>query len=414
MRWIGSHILLLCLSPSALRADWPQFLGPNRDGSAPGESIVSQIPPTGRPILWKRPVGEGFSGPVVVGQQLFLFQSPTANNKGEEVLESLDIRTGQPTWKIAYPCEYAGGYGTGPGPRATPAVHAGIVFTFGATGTLQGVDQKTGKLLWRRDLAREYNVPEGFFGVGTSPLLEGDKLLVTVGAKKASLVAFEQATGKTAWVASDDEASYASPIVAPIGEQPDTARKGIFFARSGLHVVDLSSGKEEGFFRWRARMNASVNAATPVIVGNQIFLSAEYGTGAILLRWSEGKLDTLWKSQDSLSCHFNTPIALDGYLYGIDGRQEGGARLRCVNLQSGEPVWTEEGFGCASLTRVDQTIIAVTEAGEMVLWKASPDRYQELGRQRVGIAPTRAHPALASGILYVRTPTELLAIDLRP
>ncbi len=286
----------------------------------------------------------------------------------------------------------------------------GRVITFGATGTIQGVDAQTGKLLWRRDLAKEYAVPEGFFGVGTSPLIDGDQILVTVGAKKASLVSFDPATGKTNWIASDDEASYASPIAA------DLAGKhfGIFFARSGLHLVDAGTGKEVGFFRWRARMNASVNAATPVVVGDQIFLSAEYGTGATLLRWTGSKLEQVWAEQDSLVCHFNTPIEFEGHLFGIDGRQEGGAQLRCVRLATGEPTWTEQSFGCASLTRVGKTIVAVTEEGNLVLFDADPKRYQERGRQRIGTSPTRAHPALADGILYVRTPTEFLAIDLKP
>jgi outer membrane protein assembly factor BamB len=352
------------------------------------------------------PAGEGYSGPVVAGESVYLFHQPA----GEEVLESIDAATGQSRWKLAYATDYAGGYGTGPGPRATPAVSKGRVVTFGATGIIQGVDAHAGKLLWRRDLAKEYAVPEGFFGVGTSPLIDGEQILVTVGAKKASLVSFDPGTGKTNWIASDDEASYASPVAADLAGK----HLGIFFARTGLHLVEAETGKEVGFFRWRARMNASVNAATPIVVGDRIFLSAEYGTGATLLRWTGGRIEQVWAEQDSLVCHFNTPIEFDGHLIGIDGRQEGGAQLRCVKVESGEPTWSVPGFGCASLTRVGQTIIAVTEEGDLVLFEADTKRYQERGRQRIGTSPTRAHPALASGILYVRTPTELLAIDLKP
>jgi outer membrane protein assembly factor BamB len=406
MRLILTLSLGSTLLGSALAGDWPQFLGPHRDGSATDEAIVSQLGPAGRPILWKREAGEGFSGPVVQGSQLILFHG----QPGEEVVEALQAVTGQPIWKVAYRCPYAGGYGTGPGPRATPAIAQGKVFTFGAAGTIQALEAATGKLLWRRDLAKEYDLPEGFFGVGTSPLPDGDQLLVTVGARRASLVSFDQQTGQTRWIASDDEASYASPVLQSL----DGQKRALFFARTGLHVVDPSNGQEVGFFRWRARMNASVNAATPISVGNEIFLSAEYGTGATLLRWNQNQLEPVWKSQEALSCHFNTPVAVDGHLIGIDGRQEGGAQLRCIEWKSGQPTWSKEGFGCAALIRVGPTIVATTEEGELILFEANPKAYQERGRQRIGTAPTRAHPALANGLLYLRTPDQLLAVDLRP
>ncbi|MBY0587374.1 PQQ-like beta-propeller repeat protein [bacterium] len=385
--------------------DWPQFLGPEQNSTADDESIVTTIDKP-RPILWKRNVGEGYSGPVVQTGKLILFHL----QEGEEVAEAIDVDTGKTVWKLGYRCDYAGGYGTGPGPRATPAIDGKAVFTFGAAGTLQAIDLATGKLLWRRDLAQEYGLPEGFFGVGTSPTVEGDKLLVTVGAKGASLVAFDTATGKTRWNASQDEASYASPIVATIMGK----RLGIFFARSGLHLVEIEAGKEVGFLRWRARMNASVNAATPVLVGENIFLSAEYGTGATLVRWTGQTIEPIWKSQDALSCHFNTPVEFDNHLVGIDGRQEGGAQLRCIQAETGEVAWSQPGFGCASLIRVGPTMVAITEEGDLVLFETNTKQFREQGRQKLGGSPTRAHPAISEGVLFVRTPAELLAIDLRP
>lgn len=399
-------LLVILLVGDASRAeDWPQFLGPNRNSSADEETIVTRLTSDGQPILWRQPAGQGFSGPVVVGNKVLLFHQP----KNEEVLECLSTETGEPLWQIGYRCNFNGGLFGEVGPRATPAIANGTVFTFGASGTLQAVDLATGKLKWRRDLQKEYDVPEGYFGVGTSPVVEGNKLLVTVGAKEASLVAFDCESGKTIWNASNDAASYASPLVATINDR----RLALFFARSGLHVVDPSDGKEEAFFRWRARMDASVNAASPVLVDDRIFLSAEYGTGAVLLDLAPDGLKPIWKSLDSLSNHYDTSVYWKGHLFGIDGRQEGGAQLRCIKADTGEVTWTQEGFGCASIIRVKDLLICVTEPGEVILVAANPSLYQENGRQKIGTAPTRAQPALANGVLYVRTPAELVAVDMR-
>jgi len=399
-------LLLLLLSGGILRAeDWPQFLGPKRDGSADSEKIVTRINSDGQPILWRQPAGQGYSGPVVVGNKVLLFHQP----KNEEVLECLSTESGEPLWQIGYRSNFNGGLFGEVGPRATPAIANGTVYTFGASAMLQAVDLATGKLKWRRDLQKEYSVPEGYFGVGTSPIVEGNNLLVTVGAKNASLVAFDCETGKTVWNASNDAASYASPLVATIHDR----RLALFFARTGLHVVNPADGKEEAFFRWRARMDASVNAASPVLVDSRIFLSAEYGTGAVLLDLAPDGLKPIWKSLDSLSNHYDTSVYWKEHLFGIDGRQEGGAQLRCIKAETGEVTWTQEGFGCASIIRVKETLICVNEPGEMVLVAANPAVYEERGRQKIGSSPTRAVPALANGILYIRTPAELVAVDMR-
>jgi hypothetical protein len=179
-----------------------------------------------------------------------------------------------------------------------------------------------------------------------------------------------------------------------------------------LHIVDPADGKEIAFHRYRARMNASVNAATPLVHDNQIFLSAEYGTGAVLLELVDERLEPVWQSQESLSNHYDTSVLVDGYLFGIDGRQEFGARLRCVEWSTGKVRWTEEAFGCASLIRVGRKILAVTESGEVALFAANPDRFEPLGRFQVTGAPTRAHPAVSAGVLFIRSPDELLAVDL--
>lgn len=394
----------LASSASIVAGDWPQFLGPLRNGHADGERIVDNLDAENAKILWKVPAGAGYSGPVVADGKVVLFHQPAT----DETLECFDVSSGDSLWKVAYPCDYGGGYGTGPGPRATPCIRDGVIYSFGATATLQAVDLESGKLLWRRELLKEFDVPEGFFGVGTSPMVDGGRLLVTVGAKKASLVAFDCKTGDIVWNASEDEASYASPTVAEI----DGRRYSLFFARTGLHLVDPTDGRELDFLRWRARMNASVNAATPLVIGDRVFLSAEYGTGAIQLRVTDGRFEQVWTSQDSMSNHYDTCVYHEGHLYGIDGRQEFGARLRCVDWDTGDPKWTEEGFGCAAVLFVSDKLLLWTEKGEIVLADADPTTYRERGRVRIGRMESRAYPALSNGVLYVRATDELCAVDI--
>lgn len=391
---------------SILAGDWPQFLGPNRDGQAPGETIRSELSPANATVLWKSPAGPGFSGPVRVGSRVVLFHS----EENAELLECFDASTGKSLWKLSYPCDYAGGFGTGPGPRATPAIAEGVIYTFGATAVAQAVVLETGKRVWMRDLGAELRVPEGFFGVGPSPLIEGDKLLLTVGGKKGSLLALDLKTGATRWSAAEDEASYASPILATLGDD----RIALFFARTGLHVVDPSTGMVRDFFRFRARIDASVNAATPILVKDRIFLSSQYGVGSTLLEWSGGRLKPVWKIDEGLVCHYDTPVFHEGCLYGIDGRAEAGGKLVCMRVEDAKVLWESPPMGCASIVRAGDRLLLWTDAGELRLVDATPADYRPRGLVKLASGETRSPLALADGVAYVRSADTLFAVDVRP
>ena len=406
MKHLVGAIALGLLAGSTAFADWPQFLGPTRNGVSTEQPIIAEIPERGAPVRWRIEVGDGYSGPIVAGSKVFLFHQPDA----EETLECFDALTGKSIWRVGYPCDYRGGYGTGPGPRATPASDGESIYTFGAKGMLQAVDQMTGEVRWRRDLRKEFVVPEGYFGIGPSPIVDQGKLLVMVGGKKAALAAFDGKTGESRWTSANDEASYASPVIADLAGR----RTALFFARTGLHLVDPATGEVRDFFRWRARMDASVNASTPVVVDGKVFLSAQYGVGTVLLASSDGKLQPVWRMNDGLVCHYDTPVPHEGHLYGIDGRQEGGARLCCMRVADGEVRWAEDGFGCAGMIRVGTSMIATTEAGEVVLFDATPDAFRPAGRMAFGQGECRAPGAFSEGVLYVRSPRELVAIDFRP
>jgi outer membrane protein assembly factor BamB len=395
---IGGFILLAA-------ADWPQLLGPNRNGTSSETGLASSWPKDGPPLLWQKEAGAGYSGPVVAGDRLILFHRVGDN----EVVECLDAATGKGRWKYEYPTAYQDQLGKGDGPRSTPVIAGNRVYTLGAEGRLLCLDLTAGKKVWERPLQTDYPVRESFFGVGTSPLVEGNRVLVNVGARAAGIVAFDKETGKEVWKATNQEASYSSPVATTI----DGVRHAILFTREGIVSLDPASGSVRFSKRWRSRMHASVNAATPVVAGDLLFVSATYGTGAVVLRVRKDGFDELWKSDDVLSSHYNTPVHHESYLYGIDGRQEGGARLRCVELKTGRVRWTREGFGCASIVLADGHLVALTEHGDVVLAEATPDAYRETARARVLSEPCRAEIALANGRLYARDDKRLICLNLK-
>jgi outer membrane protein assembly factor BamB len=406
MRTLITAACLALLLPAARAADWPQFLGPTRNAVSAETGLARSWPEQGPPVVWEHEVGEGYSAPVVADGTLVIFHRVG----DEEVVEGLDAANGKPRWKFAYPTKYSDALGKGDGPRSTPVIAGGKVYTLGAEGMLHCLDLKDGTKRWEKSLAKDYEMRPSYFGVATSPLVEGDRLLVNVGAKGAGIVAFDKDGGKEVWKATDDEASYSSPAAATI----DGVRHVFFFTRTGLVDLDPKDGKVRTSKRWRARINESVNAAAPLVIGDQLFLTASYGTGAVLLRVGKDSVEELWKGDESLSSHYNTPVHKDGYLYGIDGRQERGGRLRCVELKTGQVKWEKGRFGCASMILADGLLVALTEDGELVLIDPSPEGYREKARAAVLRAPPcRAEIALADGRLFGRDGKRLVCWNLK-
>jgi outer membrane protein assembly factor BamB len=386
--------------------DWPQYLGPHRDGTSAATGLNWNWPSEGPPVVWSREVGAGFAGVVVADEKVILFQ----RIDNEEVVEQLDAATGKPLWTFAYRTRYVDDFGFDPGPRATPLVADGRVFTLGANGDLHGLDAASGAKRWHRNLLAEYGANKGYFGVACSPLLADGLLLVNVGGKRAGIVAFDPATGNEVWKATDDAASYSSPTLGTIGGK----QRAVFFTRAGLQALDPKTGAVAYSYPWRSRLDASVNAATPLVYNGDVFLTASYGTGAVLLRPTGNDLAEVWSNDRSLSSHYNTPVRTGEFLYGVHGRQEGGAaQLRCVAWATGEVKWSRPRFGCASLIAVDGGLLAVTEGGELVRFDADPAKYVERGRVKILNSVTRAAPALAEGRLFVRDSDRLVCLNLR-
>jgi len=256
---------------------------------------------------------------------------------------------------------------------------------------------------------RRFGVAKGFFGAAGSPLVEDGKVIANIGGRGAGIVAFDAKTGKVLWKATDDEASYSSPAGATIGGR----RSSVFLTRARLIGLDPATGQVQFQRPWRARQSTSVNAATPLIIGDLIFVSAEYGPGAAVLRVDGSNLKELWASDEVLSNHYSTSVHRDGYLYGFHGRQEFGPSFRAVELRTGKVRWSQDGFRAGSVMLARDRLLILRETGELILAEATPEAFRTLARAQVLPPTVRAFPALADGWLYARNEKTLVCLDLR-
>jgi len=405
IRLAAASLLFACSARPAVVEEWPQFLGPERTGVYQGPALAESWPPTGPRVVWRKPIGQGFSGPIVAGGRVVLFHRV----HDREVVEALDPRTGASQWQYGYSTAYRDDFGFDPGPRAVPVAADGVLYTFGAEGQLSAINLATGSKIWSEDTMRRFGVQKAFFGAAGSPLVENGRVIAGIGGANAGIVAFDAKTGKVLWTATSDEASYSSPAAATIAGK----RLAIFLTRNGLVGLDPTTGAVQFQRPWRARIHASVNAATPLVIGDLIFVSAEYGPGAGVLAVAGSKLTDLWTSADALSNHYATSVHRDGFLYGFHGRQEYGQSLRAVELRTGKVRWSEDHIGAGTVTLAGDRLLVVRENGELVLAPASPDGFRPLARAQVLPATVRAYPALADGFLYLRNENTLACFDLR-
>ena len=397
---------VLTWAASAVRADadWPRFLGPTRDGHVAAD-VLERVPRDGWPVRWKTAVGEGFSGPVVVSNQVHLFH----RTGGQEVLSAFSASDGSPRWTHSLPTAYSAQFGGGDGPSSTPTADHRRVFALGASGTLRAVSATDGRLLWQVDCAARFGAEPGFFGFGSSPLLLGDRLVVQVGGPEAGVVAFAAADGRVLWKVGGDEAGYGSPVPWVRSGRPEV----LCFHRAGLSVLDPEAGRELGRFPWRARMQASVNAASPVVVDGGVFVTASYGAGAAFLKRAEGgRLEPVWSGDESLSAHFATPVAVGGFLYGFHGRQESGPDFRCIEASTGKVRWSLERAGSGSVLAAGKRLLLLMETGEVRVLEADPARPVEVARFQASGSGARAVPAVAGGRFYLRDRSRLLCLEI--
>lgn len=429
------------LAPGAVTHDWRTFLGPTHNAVSTERPLLKRFGPKGPRLVWEVSRGEGYATPAVVGQRVVLFHRVG----GQEIVECLHAETGQRYWKLSYPTAYQDRYGFSGGPRCQPVSDGELVYTLGAEGKLHCLQLTTGRVVWKRDLFREFKLKQNFFGVGATPLLEGDLLIINVGAEGGPCVAgFDRRTGKLRWGAGKEWGpSYASPIPATVHGK----RRVFVFAggesrpsTGGLLCVDPANGKVDFSFPWRARVRESVNASSPVVVKNQVYISECYGPGGTLLDvLPDGSCKQVWANK-VLNTHFVTAVHKDGYLYGIDGHGPRNAPLVCVELATGKEMWREEpewetvarlpegerkyllAPALASLLLVDGRCLVLGQYGHLAWLDLNPKSYKELDRTHLFLAQeTWSMPALSRGLLYVNqndsgldgTRERLLCYDLR-
>ena len=386
--------------------------------------------------------GNGYSSPAVAGEYLVYHH----RLKNEEVVECLHPETGERYWAQRYPTDYRDTYSYSNGPRCSPVIDAGRVYTYGAQGVLLCLELTTGRIYWQRQLSKEFNVPQDFFGVVSTPLVHGELLIVHVGAPGGPcVIALDKQSGALRWSSGEEwTAGYATPVAATLHGQ----ERILVFAggksrppTGGLLSLQPATGRIDFRFPWRSRTYESVNAACPIAVGNQVFISATYDTGGALLNvQADGSYEVAWTSQ-VLGTHFNTAIHQDGYLYGVDGRNEPDASLVCQRLSDGAEVWRElleweETYRLnevvkprlmsiyrANLLQADGAYLCLGERGHLLWLDLTPQGCKVLARHWLFAAhETWSIPVLSRGLLYIcqnsrdfvtGTPPRLLCYDLR-
>ncbi len=406
MRQLLSLCLLTALTIAARADDWPQWLGPKRDGAS-----TEVVKPWKEPlkILWKQPVGEGHGGPVVANGKVYVHaRSP---GKNEEVLAVFDADSGKPAWSTTYPRKETQ-IAFGNGPRSEPAVTGGKVYTFGISGILACFDAASDKIHWQVDTAKEYSPPSLTFGCSCSPIVVDDKVIVNIGAKGASIVAFDKETGKEAWKALNDGASYSSPITVTQGKTQSV----VFLTSKGL----VALAPKDGAVVWQHPLVDLIleSSTTPVVVGDVLFgTSITYGGLGLKLENADGKpgVKKLW-TNGNLNCYFSTPVSVGAdTLYMVTGSLlKKSAVLHCVDPADGKILWTKGKVGTyhASLLRTgDNKVLLVEEAGNLCLLDHNRKAYTELCRTKI-CGNTWAHPALANGRLYIRDAKELICVEM--
>ncbi len=439
-------LMLGCCAPAqGWAGDWPQFLGPHANGVCDETGLLDKWPANGPAVVWEKGVGKGYGAPSVLGQRLVLHH----RIGNEEVVECFAADTGKSLWRFGYPSHFIDPYGYNNGPRCTPLLTSNLCYAFGAEGKLTCLELQTGKLVWQRDTAADFKVPEAFFGVGSTPILDEGLLIVMVGGQpNAGLVALEPGSGRTVWQSVgqanwqgvpmtgwpgeprvrwkswDKQASYSTPVAATIHGR----REVLCLTRQGLVSLDPKTGGVNFSFWFCSTVNESVNAMCPVVVDDLIFISAAYyKIGSVLLREKpDGRsVEEVWRG-DALELHWATPICLDGYLYAFSGRNEPDARMRCVELSTGKLKWeldeswpahstrTPGVYGRASSILADGKLITIGEGGLLGLFKPNPVQPEEICHFQVPVLryPCWAAPVLSQKRLYLRDEDRLVCLDL--
>lgn len=389
--------------------DWPQFLGPQRNGRSGETGLIDTWPANGPKEVWRKPGGVGMSNLAIQGTTAVTL----VQKEGKQWLLALDANTGDTKWETPLAPEYRNGMGNGP--RGTPAISGESVYAFTGEGILVAASLATGKIAWSKDTVQDLGGKPAEYGMACSPLVHDRLVIVTVGGAKGTVAAYDVKSGQRQWVTGDSPAGYSSPALLDIGGRQQ------LIAFSGNAALGLQPASGQLLWQYPYETNFDCNIATPITIDGDVFLSSGENHGSVLLSLqSKGEkfnIAEVWKSQGTKSVlrnEWQTSILLDGYLYGLDN--VGGAgpvtHLTCINARTGERLWQKPRWGKGNLIAADGKLFFSTMNGELVIARANPKQYEEIGRKEY-IGSTRQAPALSRGLLYLRDDAEIVCIDVR-
>jgi outer membrane protein assembly factor BamB len=394
--WRTAVIAALFLSPVYFAehgwgADWPQWRGIDRDGVSAEAGLLSEWPEEGPRKLWSASVGIGASSLAVADGRVYTM----GNDNDRDVVTALDAVSGKVVWEFDYPSAFFKRSFDG-GTASTPSVDEGRVYTLSYKGDLYCLEAATGKVVWMKNLIADFGGRSPKWDYAVSPLVSGRMLIVESGARGGAVTALDKLTGKQLWKSGNYDPGYSSPVIFKVGKEDAVA----VFHAFGLVGYMLENGRELWAYRWKTSWD--VNAATPIVSNNYIFLSSGYGTGAAVIDVGSGSPEDVWVSK-SMANQFSSSVLFRGNLYGFHGNAGRGAgSFRCVEFFTGKVNWEETGLGTGTVILVDGKLVVLSENGELVLVDADHRSYREIARMQVLGGRNWATPAYSDGRVFCR------------
>ena len=389
---------------------WPQFLGPQRNGISAETGLLDKWPAGGPREVWRKPGGVGMSGFAISrGRAITMIE-----REGKQQMISLSAEKGAEQWLCPIAPAYKNQMGNGT--RATPTIAGERVFVFSGEGVLAAVNLADGKLLWSKNVLSELNAAQADYGMACSPLVVGDQVVVSVGAENGSVAAFDVAAGKLVWKTGSDPAGYSSPTLLTVGGREQIV------AFTGGAVLGLATGTGTQLWRFPYETDFGCNIANPIAWQGNVFISAGENHGCALLsvKGTNGSFaaNEVWSSlgpKSVLRNEWQTAILLDNHLFGFDNVGGAGpiSHLTCVNAEDGKVAWQQTRFGKGNMIAADGKLLMSTMKGELIIARASPKAYEEIGRATVLSGSTRQAPSLANGLLYLRDDKEIVCYDVK-
>jgi outer membrane protein assembly factor BamB len=395
---------LAVLSASAPAADWPQWLGPQRNGSSPETGLLTQWPKDGPKIVWKVDGGEGYSSVAVAGGRAVTL----VQKDGKEWVVALDAVKGTKLWEKEIGPFYKNNYGNGP--RSTPTIDGKLVYAQSVSGPLVCLKAEDGAIVWQHDILKDFDVKNLSWGLSASPLVDGDLVFAIPGAPGAGVVAYEKSTGNLKWKSGGDPAAYATPVAVTVGGK----KLVVVFNAFGLVAMEADSGKEQWRIPWKTTFD--VNICTPLVIDGQMFVASGEQVGSTLFDLTKGaKPEPIWQSlgkKGVMTTYWANAVYHQGYLYGLSGEFDKRIDLNCVDAKTGKLMWSRKDFGKGAMTLADGHLWMSTKAGDLVLVHCNPKDYLEKARVPGFLGENRTVPTIANGRLYVRDLKHIYCLDI--